>query len=504
MAALSDDIVTRIIGYNILPGNFSLNTPNLPISIVILAQPNEAYDSTIDISAPTQITSLAAAAALGGWGSPIYQIAKELFPTVGGIPVWVYPQQKSPGSALKIQHITCTGTATNNGTHYVTVSGRNTVGGQTYAINITQGDTASVIHGKMVDAVNGVLGSPCTAYNYSYYASLESKWKGLTADEIQLSVDTNGNTLGLSYAVTNYQSGSGTPDVSASLALFGNKWHTHVINSYGLVDATITQLQNFNGVPVIGTAPATGRYLPTVFKPFMAYTGFVSADPSNTTDALSSQVTLKTSPAPLSKGLSMEAAANDCLLAALCAQLTPHLDVIGQSYLDMPTPLAIGVMNSWVDRDRIVKKGCSTVDLVAGAYQIQDPVTTYHPAGEIPPQFRYARNLVVDWNTRYTYLLLEANNVLNKVIANDNDVVNASNVIKPKIWKGILATMAENMVLRGLWVDAQFTIDSIQVSISTVNPDRFNTTFKYKRSGVVRQADTEATAGFNVGTFTSQ
>ncbi len=347
-----------------------------------------------------------------------------------------------------------------------------------------------------------MLGAPCDGYDYDYYASLESKWKGLTANEIQVEMDTNGNSLGITYSVSTYQSGSGTPDVSASLALFGNRWITHIINGYGLSATVMSQLETFNGTPVIGSNPATGRYLPTVFKPLLAYTGFVSEDPSTTTDAHKNEVTIKTSPAPLSKGLPVEVAADDCLLAALCMQNTPHLDVIGQSYNDVPTPDAIGVMNSWVDRDRIVKKGCSTVDLVAGLYQIQDPVTTYHPVGEIPPQFRYARNLGIDWNIRFTYMLIEATNVLGKVIANDNDVVTASNVIKPKIWKAIVSDMIVNLVLRGLIVDADFSIDSIQVSISTVNPDRFQTTFKYKRSGVVRQADTEVTAGFNVGTLT--
>ncbi len=502
MAALSDDIVTRIVGYNVLPGNFSLNTPNLPVVIAITGQPNDNFESSVDVTTPVQVTSIQQVASLYGWGSHIYQAAKQFFPNIGAIPVWIYPQLKAVGSAKKVLHITAVGTATNNGTHYVKLAGRTNVGGQSYGVNIEQGDTASDIHGKIVDAVNNVLGSPCDAYDYDYYASLESKWKGLTANEIQVEIDTNGNSLGITYSTTTYQAGSGTPDVGASLLLFGNRWVTHIVNGYGLSATVMGQLEAFNGTPVIGSNPATGRYLPTVFKPLVAYSGFVSEDPSATTDARKNEVTIKTSPAPLSKGLSIEVAADDCLLGALCMQNTPHLDVIGQSYNDVPTPEVIGVMNSWVDRDRIVKKGCSTVDLVAGLYQIQDPVTTYHPVGEIPPQFRYVRNLGIDWNIRFTYMLIEATNVLGKVIANDNDIVNASNVIKPKIWKAIVSDMINALVLRGLIVDAEFSIDSIQVSISTVNPDRFQTTFKYKRSGVVRQSDTEVTAGFNVGTLT--
>jgi hypothetical protein len=40
---------------------------------------------------------------------------------------------------------------------------------------------------------------------------------------------------------------------------------------------------------------------------------------------------------------------------------------------------------------------------------------------------------------------------------------------------------------------------SIEVDISTTNPDRLETTFNYKRTGVGRIASTTATAGFNFG-----
>lgn len=499
--ALSDSIVTRITGFEVLPGDFDQNTPNLPVVIAIQAEANDDFQSIITPGTPTQITSASQAAAIAGWGSPIYQAAKLLFPNNQGIPVWVYPQAKAVGATAKRMSITVTGTATNNGTHYVTMAGRNQVGGQTYSIGILQGDTSTIIHQKITDTINSVLGSPMSASNYGYYSGLTSKHSGLTSQDTTVSVDTNGNALGLSYSVSTLGSGAGTPDVSASLALFGNRWITHVINGYGMVSTILSQYESFNGVPVIGSNPSTGRYLPTVFKPIFAFTGFVSETVGTITDTHLNQATIITCPAPLSAGLPIEAATNMCLMSALKMQNNPHLDIAGDSYFDMPTPSAIGVMADWQNRDIQVKYGSSTVDLVAGVYQVQDPVTTYHPIGEIPPQFRYIRNLGIDWNTRFTYMLLEASNVLGKTILNDSDVPEVSNTIQPKVWKAIIGQMAKDMVTRGLWVDAQFTIDSISVSISTTNPDRFKTSFKYKRSGVVRQSDTEATAGFNVGTL---
>lgn len=507
MSAVGSDIITRIVGYELNPGNFSESSPNLPARIGIPSEANDDMQSSITENVPVQITSSSLAATYAGYGSPLHQICKILFPVsgsgIGGIPVYWLPQLKAVGSAPKILQIAVVGTANGNGTHYISISGRKNVEGKYYAVNIVNGDTADVIHGKISDAVNNVLGSPTSATSTDYYAELTSKWSGLTANDIVVSVDTNGNDLDLTYAVSTEQEGSGTPDIADALAAFENNWYTHVINSYGTVDAVMTTLEDYNGAPVIGSNPPTGRYSATVFKPFLAYTGSTVEDPSSITDTRLNELTIKISPAPLSKGLPMEAAANDCLLAALTAQNTPHLDTIGQSYPDMPTPDSIGLMSSFTERNRMALKGCSTVDLVGGVYVIQDPITTYHPISEVVPQYRYARNIVIDWNTRYTYLLLEQINVVDHVIANDADIVSATKIIKPKIWKAILADMADDMVLRGLWVDAPFTVASITCGISTTNPDKLATTFKYKRSGVVRIADTVATAGFNFGTLTA-
>jgi phage tail sheath gpL-like len=506
MSAVGSDIITRIVGYALEPGNFAESSPNLPIRIAVLAEANTDMQAGLDVNTPLTITSSAKAAEYAGYGSPLHQIAKILFPLsgsgIGGIPVIWYPQAEAGGSTAKIMQIAATGTATGNGTHFVKLSGRTSVEGVVYAVNIVKDDDAETIHGKIADAINAALAAPCTATDDAYYAELTSKWKGLTAEDITVSMETNDNDLGITYAITdNVQAGSGTPSVAASLQLFENNWNTHVINSYGTVTTVMDALEAYNGKP--DPVNPTGRYSPTIFKPFMAYTGSVAEDPSSITSTRLNECTIKISPAPLSKGLPMEAAANDVLLAALVAQNSPHLDVIGQAYPDMPTPDSIGDMASYIERNRIVKAGCSTVDLVGGRYVIQDPVTTYHPLSEVVPQYRYARILVIDWNVRYTYLLNEQVNVLDKVIAGDNDVVTATNVIKPKIWKAILADMAEELVLRGLLVDAPFTVASITCGISTTNPDKLATTFRYKRSGVVRISDTVATAGFNFGTLTA-
>lgn len=506
--AVTLDRISRVVGYLLTKGNFQVISPNLPQRIAIFGEANDANQAGLSLS-PQIITSSQQAASIYGDGSPIHIQARILLPVnggdgVGGIPVVVYPQAKAAGAKSKIITVQPVGVATANVTHYLVVAGREVVDSQFYAINIVVGDTTNTIIPKIMDAINKVYGCPLTANGDSYEAILTSNWSGLTADGLSVSVDTNNNAAGISYSIASPQAGSGTPDISGALAQFGQEWLTIVCNSYGTVPAIMTALEQFNGVPApSNTQPPTGRYSGIIMKPFVAITGTVADDPSSITDTRLNDVTITLAPAPQSKGLAMEAAANMCLLYAVQAQNSVNLDVAGEFYPDMPVPPAgtILAMADYNTRDAMVKKGCSTVNIVAGQYQVQDFVTTYHPVGENPPQYRYVRNLNIDFNVRYSYYLLEQLYVVGHSIAGDSDIVTADGVIQPKTWKAEVDELASQLVLRGITVDAKFMQDGIIVNIGTTNPDRLETFFPYKRSGYARISSTTAQAGFNFGTL---
>jgi phage tail sheath gpL-like len=501
--AVGSERVSRTVGYVIKKGDFRLVSPNLPQRVAVFGEANEANQADL-ITAETLVKNLQQVGELYGYGSPIYHQCRILFPVngdgVGGIPVYVYAQEKAVGAAAKIITLTPTGVATGNGTHTLIIAGRNGVDGIFYDINIEEGDTSSDITAKIEDAINAVLGSPVLVASDDYDAVLTTKWNGLTANELSVEVDTNDDDLGITYTTENTQAGSGTPSIADALELFGTSWNTIVSNGYGAVTSIMNALEAFNGIPL--SENPTGRYAGIIMKPFIAITGSTLDDPSSITDSRLDDVTIAIAPAPGSAGFSFEAAANVALMFALCSQNTPHLDLCGKPYPDMPTPEgSIGSMAVYTNRDAMVKKGCSTVDKVAGRYQMQDFVTTYHPVGETPPQFRYCRNIMLDLNVRYSYYLLEQINVVDHVIANDDDTVEASNVVKPKQWRQIVGGLADSLVLRGLTVDAEFMKASIDIDISSINPDRLETYFKYKRSGVARISATTAEAGFNFGTL---
>lgn len=497
---VGSEIVSKVVGYNLSTFNSNVDSPNLPQRIALLGEANHANQADLDTT-PFQITSAQQAGSRYGYGSPLHLVSRILFPASGGgvgsIPVIVYPQAAAVGAAAKVIEIAPSGVATGNGTHTLVIAGRKGLEAAFYNINIEEGDTVADITQKIEDAVNAVLGAPVTAASTEYVVDLTTKWKGLTANQLTVTIDDNGDALGISYSITDSQAGSGTPSISAALTAFGNNWNTIVINTYGTQTNICDALEQFNGKPD-ATNP-TGRFADTVMKPFIALTGSTAEDPGSFTDTRKNEVTIAICPAPLSAGFHFEAAANVAVLFARKEQDTPELDISGDYYLDMPTPTSIGAMATLTNRDTIVKKGCSTVDLVAGAYKVQDFVTTYHKEGEVPPQFRYCRDLMLDLNIAYRYLLMVEAEVTGKVIANDNDVVINPNVIKPKQFRQLIISLFDQAVKDALVVDLAFTVANLQVSISTVNPKRFDVAFQYKRSGNAHVVSTTAKAGFNFG-----
>jgi len=501
--AVGTERISRITGYQLTGGNFSEVSPNLPQRIAVIGEGNTANQGTMPLVA-TEVTSAQQAGNLFGFGSPIYNMMRILRPTtsdgVGGIPTIVYPQVEGANVA-KEQTITVVGTATVNATHIVKINGRTGVEGDNYSFAVLTGEDQDDIAAKIVDAINNVLGSPVIASAVGGIVTLVSKWKGLTSNEMNATVETDDISAGMTYSNAITVAGSGTPSVSSALT-FANEWNTIVVNSYGIeADSVMDELEAYNGKP--DPVTPTGRFVGILMKPFIALTGSlrnagVSTDTIDTV-ARRNELTIAICPAPGSLGLAMEAAANMAVLFARIEQDTPHLDVAGKSYPDMPTPTGLISMSDYNNRDAYAKAGYTTVDINSGKYEIQDFITTYHPLGEAVPQYRYCRNLMIDFNIKFGYYLLEEINVVDHAIADNDDVVDASNVIKPKQWISILNTYADGLAKRALIAQPSFMQDSLEVGLSTSNPDRLETFFKYKRTGFVRIASTTAEAGFNFG-----
>lgn len=499
MGAVGDERISKVVGYLMKAINLQKISPNKPIRIAVFGELNHAQQGTTDITEEWTATTLAKAGERYGYGSPLYHMLRILLPRVGGIPVVVYPQLAAAGATYKTVDIEPAGTATENATHYLRINGRTGLDGQFYSYVVETGDTAAEITAKMSDCVAAVLGAPCTASDDDYSTVLQSKWKGLTANDLTVEIEDGGIPAGITYTITPGSAAAGTPSIADAITALGTSWNTFILNGYGAVTAIMDALEEYNGIP--DPENPTGQYTGIIQRPTIALTGSCSEDPSATTDARSDEVTIAMCVAPNSDGFPFEAAANYAALYAPIAQDTPHLDCLNKALPDMPVPTDgnIGAMAEYNERDRIVKDGCSTVELVNGKYQVCDFVTTYHPEGELVPQFRYVRDLIVAMNIRYGYFLLEDQYVIGKVICNDNDIVAQGEIIKPKSWKAVLSDYFQDLTNRALIADPEFSKANLTCEINGSNPARIDTVFRTKLTSVARISATTNELGFNFG-----
>ncbi len=488
--AISPLRVSTIVGYELKKGDVPLSSPYLPQRIVIIGEGLTANQASMPLD-ETEVLTAYESGQKYGFGSPIHKVFNILKPQgrdlLGGIPTFVIAQEEAVAGVAAVKVVSATGTASGSATHSVFIAGRE------FTFNVVTGDTPTDIHTKIADAINADANKPVTAAATATEVTITANWAGLTSN-FEVRFETEGNAVNIVYSEDSSTAGVGTPDLTTLAGKLGAEWTTLVINTYGA--PAFDTLEAINGRP--DNDNPTGRFFGEDFRPFIAIWGSTESDLSALgaiTDARKSEVTNALAPAPNSEGFPFEAAANMTLNFAKKSQNEPHLDVINSYYVDMPGPADgdIGDMKDYVQRDALIKKGASTCTYEGGRYKVKDFVTTYHPDGEAVPVFRWARNLMLDFNVRYYILIAEQAYLIGRAIINDDQVSSVANTKKPKDWKADLFGIAEDLADVAIIDDVDFMKDSIVVEVAPENPDRFNTVFSYKTSGTARISSVTAT-----------
>jgi len=501
--AVSLDRVSAIVGYELKSFLPAIAAGNLPQRIAVLAESNTANQSGL----PTKLnfTNAKEVADIFGYGSPAYGVARILRPKtsdrLGGIPTIIYPVAQAGGATATVITYGITGTATKTTTHLLKVNGRTSLDGAVYQFVVETGDTATEISQKMVDAINNVIGAPATGAVNVGDAVFTSNWSGISSAELNIEIDLQGESAGITYTQDSKVNGAGLPSVDTALAVFGEEWNTLVINAVAADTTTLDALETFNGNP----DDKTGRYDAITFKPFKAFTGATTlttlANAISVTDARKDEVTNCIVPAPNSKGFSYEAAASVVFYYATIAQNTPHIDPIQTVLKDMPGSTNAGDFADPAKRDQIVKVGTSTIKLNSELFEIVDLVTTAHPDDE--PQtavlYRWVRDWTVNMNIAYRYKQLEQRFVIGKTLVPNGSPTSAPDTISPNQWKSVLYGLADQLVDEGLIADADYMKGSIEVQIGESNPNRLETNFKVQLTGTARVLSTTSQFTFNFG-----
>lgn len=502
--AIDTTRVSRVVGYKVSQGNFNPITPYLPQRIAILAEANTANQATLDEN-PYEFISAKEVAEKYGYGSPMHKIARILRPLsgnlLGGIPTIAYPVAEAVGATAGVYTlgIAVATTVTANATHKLYINGRNNIDGESFDFQVIKGQSQADVQDTIVDTINNVINSGYTAAEATTNVTITTDWKGATAI-LDLRIDVQGNASGIVYSEVSNVDGTGSPTITATLNKFGENWNTIVINSFGT--STLDELETFNGVPD-PTTP-TGRYEPTVFKPFVALFGSKLSDKDDVVAITNAnerkdQATNVLCPAPNSEGFDFEAAANMCMTIAPIAQNFPHLDNSAKSYPDMPIPSdeVIGDFKDYDARDFMVKKGASTVNITNGKYTVQDCVTTYAPDGEAIPKFRFTRDLNIDWNYAFNWIIVMKRDIQDKAIIENNAPTRVSDTVSPKQGKQLLISHIEAMERLALIADSAFSIASIQVGINETNPARLDFFNRYKRTSTAHIVSADTQVDFN-------
>ncbi len=495
MSAVESSRLSSILGYELVKGTASVSSGILPQRLAILGERN-----TDKTSAPSKLnaTSVTQVADAYGFGSPMHLMALILDASgvLGKIETVFYLVAEAAGATARVQPITVTGTPTKASTQYIRIGGKRL----NYSVLTT--DDADAILGKIKTAIEAWSDSPVTVGMVAAGSvDLTLKWKGETGQDLSVGFDQD-TDIGLTYALGVETAGTGGTSPAAALANFSTDWNTVVVNGLAVNSTNLNAYEAFIGNPT----DKTGRYDSEEWKPCVAVSGSTLATVSALTaltDARDEQVANVVMSCGDSLSMPCEIAAAAAGLAALGMNSDRKFDMIGKKLggIVPPIDLAIGELSEYPNRDLAVKGGSSTAKLNGSQYEVIDFVTTYHPDGENPAQFRYVRNLVgIDYNVKFSVRFNEELFLKGKTILPDSNPSQADNVIKPKQWLAIL----NNNVFKvfendGAFGEVGYSLENAVIEINSSNPDRIDTEFPYKRSGTVRISSVSGVANFTLG-----
>jgi len=502
-SAIDFDRVAAVAGYAVEISQEGVKAGNLPQRIHIYGE-----KSSDKQTAPVYLdtTSCDAVGKAFGYNSPLYAMARILRPKsgsiLGSIPTVFYAIDEAVGSVAYSKEIDITGTASANKTHYLKINGRLGIDGIPYAFNVVAGDTGSVIAQKMVDCLNKALGCPIKGSAATATFKGTAGWKGVTSNEVTFSVETDGDSVGITYATGDIVAGSGVGSLATALPLMGDMWTTLVVNGLSNSTGVLSYLESFNG----NIVSKTGRYKADVWKPFVAFTGTDKDTLSDLETAFGDRGEEMTNciiSAPNFQNFTFETAATAAYYYGKIAQNAPAEDVYGNkgyniwSELVPPDDMVIGDFEDSDMQDRIVKAGFSTMKITNKKFEILNMVTTRNvpEQSQTDMDYRWVRNLMVIFNLKYSHKYLADIFVKGKIITSNTNPFPPKNSISPNRWQTILElSYFPPLIERGL-INGY---SDLQVGIGETNPNRFEDAYTAYLTGIARVQSTNISVSTRV------
>ena len=147
-----------------------------------------------------------------------------------------------------------------------------------------------------------------------------------------------------------------------------------------------------------------------------------------------------------------------------------------------------------------VQAGIATVEIYNNQLVIKDLVTTYHPAAEVIPGYRYVVQIVKLANVTFNvFLIMNADDWQGAPLVPDFDYSSNSAAKQPKMKRAELTGLVDSLSDEAILTDRKFIKDSIQVAIASNDPDRINVALTVKLTGNGNKYSTDLNFGFFYG-----
>jgi phage tail sheath gpL-like len=154
----------------------------------------------------------------------------------------------------------------------------------------------------------------------------------------------------------------------------------------------------------------------------------------------------------------------------------------------------------YTERDAAVKAGSSTIEVKDGLVRLSDIVTMYHPAGEVPPAYRYVVDIVRLQNVIYNIDLEFQKPEWNGApLIPDGQPTTNPNARTPKAAKAALCGILDGLGLAAIISDPETAKKSTLAGISSSNPKRLDMQTTIQLSGNTNITSTDLYFGFFFG-----
>jgi phage tail sheath gpL-like len=318
--------------------------------------------------------------------------------------------------------------------------------------------------------------------------SLTSNWKGASANDLYIEV--LGDSVGVTFAVTQPSGGLVNPDVTPATALVGSVWETMGLNCLNIEDTTNLDVYKTWG---------EGRWGELVHKPLMIFTGSNKPDVTSATAVTSLRPDDRVNVqliAPGSVNLPFVIAARQLARIAKVANNNPPVGYQGQKATGL-IPGIDGVQWDYLSRDIAAKAGSSWTAVVDGVVTIGDVVTMWRPTGEDPPAYRYVNDVVKLQNIIFNLALIFASPewAAAPLIPDDQPTVNPA-ARKPKSAKAAVNVLLGNLGAQAIISDPATAKKATTAAIDSQNPKRLNVGVKLALSGNTNIKDVNLKFGF--------